>query len=94
MSIHPLARQGFTQEQMQSAVESKLREINNATTDLLQRTTDAGAVTTEELRSEITRLAGIGFTITRLLCLDDVQRAYEIINGDADENGTTLGVAV
>ena len=79
---------------MRAAVEGKLRKIQEVTTDRLQQITDADMATTEELRSEITRLASVGFVLTRLLCHDDVGRAYELINGDADENGTTLGVAV
>ena len=76
---------------MRSAGESKLREINDATTDLLQRTAGADVATTEELRSEITRLAGVGFVLTRLLCLDHVEGAFALVNGD-DVDGEVLGL--
>ena len=96
MSIHPLPNtgQGPNLDQMRAAVESKLREIQSASNDLLRQTEDADAGTAELLRTEITRLADCGFVLTRLLCFDDVQRAYEIVCGGADEDGSVLGVAV
>lgn len=67
---------------MRAAVESKLREIQEATTELLQQIDDADPRGAEMLRAEATRLAGIGFTLTRLLCYDDIETAYKIVNGD------------
>ena len=76
---------------MRAAVETKLREVQAAMSDLLQRIDAADAATTEELRTANKRLAGIAFTITRLLCLDDVERAYELVNGDTVD-GEVLGL--
>lgn len=77
---------------MRAAVEAALRKIQRTSDDLLLQLEDADAGAAELLRTEITRLANCGFILTRLLCFDDVQRAYEIVCGGADEAGDMLGV--
>ena len=80
-----------TKRQMESAARWTLAELANASKALLQRLTDADPTKTEELRSEITRLAGISHIITRYLHFDDVARAYKLINGDTVD-GEALGL--
>ncbi len=89
---HNSSPRQLTRPDMKAAVEAKLCQIQDTTNDLLQQTVDADAVTTNEIRAEVTRLAGIGFTITRLLCFDDVERAYALVNGDAAPGGDVLGL--
>ena len=76
---------------MQSAVEAKLREIESTATGLLQEVGNADPFVAEALRDEASRLHGIAFTVARLLCYDDVDRAYRLINGDLDRFGDVLG---
>ena len=76
---------------MQSAVEAKLREIESTATGLLQEVGNADPFVAEALRDEASRLHGIAFTVARLLCYDDVDRAYRLINGDLDGFGDVLG---
>ncbi|MCH7526523.1 MAG: hypothetical protein IID39_03715 [Planctomycetes bacterium] len=78
----------------QIAAENRVRELSRLGDDLLQATEGTDLTTTELLRAEATRLNGIGFTLTRLLCHDDVEGAFAIVSGDADEDGTVLRVAV
>ncbi len=77
---------------MQSAVEAKLREIRTATTSLLQEISDADPREVEMMRAEAARLNEIGFTLTRLLCFNNIETAYGIVNGDLDECGEVLGL--
>ena len=94
MSIHPLPRAGQASnlDQMRAVIESKLREIQDASNHLMRQTENADAGTAELLRSEITRLADCGFVLTRLLCCDDIRRAYELVWDDPEEGGTALGL--
>ena len=77
---------------MRGEIEATLRQIQRTSSDLLVELQDANAATIELLRNEITRLGDCGFVLTRLLCLDDIQRAYEIVCGGADESGDVLGL--
>lgn len=77
---------------MRGEIEATLRRIQQTSSDLLLQLEDADTTTTELLRNEITRLADCGFVLTRLLCRDDIERAYEIVCGDPDEDGTSLGL--
>ncbi len=79
---------------MRAAAEAKLRQIQSTTNELLAQMDSTDPCGAELLRAEATRLAGIGFTLTRLLCYDDVQRAYAVCCGDADEEGDVLGMAI
>lgn len=76
---------------MASAVESVLSQIKRTTDELLQRANDPDPSAAQAIRSEAQRLNGIGFTLTRLLCLDDIEAAYRIIDGDANDSGEVLG---
>ncbi len=92
--IHPIAAPGQTPTgpQMQIVVERKLREIRTATTSLLQEISGADPREVEMMRAEAARLNEVGFTLTRLLCFDNIETAYGIVNGDLDECGEVLGL--
>ena len=84
----------LTRPDMQAAVEAKLYEIETTTTDLLQEIGNVDPFTAEALREEASRLSGIAFTLTQLLCHDDIERAYQLVTGDPDEYGEVMGIAV
>lgn len=81
----------LTRQDKQAAVERTLYEIRTATTSLLQQIDDAVPREEVELRAEATRLNGLGFTLTRCLCFDDIETAYRIVCGDSVD-GETLGL--
>ena len=96
MSVHPLsnAGQGPTEQEMEAVARARLAKLSRSADNLLQQTTDADAATVELLRAEATRVSAVAFEITRALCHDDVQRAYRVACGEADQDGDVLGVAV
>ena len=81
----------LTRSDMAAVAETKLRDIQEATSGLLQRIDDADPCGAEMLQAEAARLHGIGFTLTRLLCYDDIETAYRIVCGD-DVDRTSLGL--
>ena len=81
----------LTRPDIQAAVESKLREIQAATTELLQQINATDPAGDEMLRAEAARLNEIGFTLTRLLCHDRIEQAFAIVSGD-DVAGEVQGL--
>ena len=94
MSIHPLAGQGPTEQEMEAVARARLSELSRSADDRLAQTHGADAAAVELLRAEATRLSAVGFEITRALCYGDAQRAYKISIGEADQDGEVLGVTV
>lgn len=77
-----------------TAVEVRVSELAGRADQLLAEIDLADTITAESLRIEATRLFGECFDITRLLSLGDIEGAYHLSAGDADENGDVLGVAI
>ena len=75
-----------------SSPSGKLRKIKIATSSLLQEISDAPPPEAEMMRAEASRLNGISFSLTRYLCYDQIEKAYTLICGDPDEDGTSLGL--
>ena len=94
MSIYPLptAGQDPAPEQMRTEIEIMLRSIQQTSVQLLSQLDDADDIAGETLRSEISRLNGLGFTIVRCLAHDNLPVAYRLVTGEADETGDTLGL--
>lgn len=90
----PTIRQPLTTKQMTEIVEARLREINEATATLLHDIDTAWDGVADAMRFEASRLNEIGFVLTRCLCHGDVVLAYGMVNGEPDEIGTSIGIAV
>lgn len=77
---------------MEAAVEAKLHKIETATMDRLQEVANVDPFSAEMLRSEASRLAAAGFTLTQMLLHDQVERAYRVITGEPDDDDDVLGL--
>ena len=81
-------------DEQHAAAQARVRRLSKLGDDLLAQTDGADAMTAEALRSEATRLFGLCHEITATLVRCDVPAARCLSIGDADEDGTVLGVAV
>jgi hypothetical protein len=83
----------LTRPDKQAAIEAKLREIHDATTNLLGDIDTAWSGVSDMMRAEASRLNEIGFVLTRCLCNGDVETAYGMVIGN-DVDGEVWGVAI
>ena len=77
-----------------AAAETRLRTMSSQADQLLQDMNDSDPVTSKLLHGEAVRLFSACVDIVRLLAAGDIDRAYRVSVGEANEGGDVLGVAV
>ena len=83
-----------TPQQMKAVAERRITQLSQLGDDLLQQLDGLDAETVQTLKNEATRLFWRCHEITEALARGDIEGAYRISSGGADQGGDVLGVAV